>query len=68
MEQIDILSSTRCTKHISARCFFIKDKINFKELIVKWCATNDMVAHYITKRLSGEKFLQFKKVILNIKN
>ena len=63
LEQNGILSSTRRTKHI-----FIKDKINSKKLIVKWCPTDDMVANYSTKPLSGEKFAQFRKAILNLKD
>ena len=68
LEQNGILSSTRRTKHINVRYYFIKDKIDSKELIVKWCPTDDMVADYTTKPLSGEKFAQFRKAILNLKN
>ena len=68
LEQNGILSSTRRTKHINVRYYFIKDKIDCKELIVKWCPTDDMIADYTTKPLSGEKFAQFRKAILNLKN
>ena len=68
LEQNGILSSTRRTKHINVRYYFIKGKIDSKELIVKWCPTDDMVADYSTKPLSGEKFAQFRKAILNLKN
>ena len=68
LEQNGILSSTRCTKHINVRYYFIKDKVNSKELTIKWCSTDKMVADYNTKPLSGEKFLQFRKAILNLKD
>ena len=67
LEQNGILSSTRRTKHINVRYFFIADKINLKELVVKWCPTDQMVADYNTKPLSEEKFYQFRKAILNLK-
>ena len=67
LEQNGVLSSTRRTKHIDVRYYFIKDKINSKELTVQWCSTDEMIADYNTKPLSGEKFLQFRKAILNLK-
>ena len=67
LEQNGSLSSTRRTKHIN-RYFFIKDKADSKELIIKWCPTDDMAAHYNTKPLAGEKFTQFRKAILNLKD
>ena len=68
LEQNGTLSSTRCTKHINVRYYFIKDKIKSKEIIVKWCPTDQMIADYHTKPLTGDKFRHFRKNILNLKN
>ena len=58
-------SSTR-TKHINVHYYFITNHINTKELNVKYCNTDDMVADYFTKPLQGCKFLQVCKKIMNL--
>ena len=42
-------SSSKQTKHIKVRYFFIKDKIDSKEVSVKYCPTEDMWADILTK-------------------
>ena len=68
LEQNGTLSSTRRTKHINVRYYFIKDKIDSKEIVVKWCPTDQMIADFHTKPLTGDKFRHFRKNILNLKN
>ena len=58
-------SSSKCTKHINIRYFFVTDRIRTKELMVSYCPTDDMVADYFTKPLHGAKFLKFRKLIMN---
>ena len=60
-------SSSRRTKHLNIRYFFIKDCIKKGELKIDYCPTDDMVADFFTKPLQGKKFLQFRKIILNLK-
>ena len=67
LEQNGILSSTKRTKHLNVRYFFIKDKIDSKEVRVEWCPTDKMIADYLTKPLSGDKFKQFRNKIMNLK-
>ena len=66
LEQNGMASSSKRTKHINIRYFFIKDRIEKNEVKVKYCPTNDMIADYFTKPLQGRKFLEFRKFIMNI--
>ena len=60
-------SSSRRTKHLNIRYFFIADLINKGELKIEYCPTDDMVAGFFTKPLQGKKFIQFRKIIKNLK-
>ena len=60
------LSSSSRTKHINVRYFFVKDCIERKELEIQWCGTDDMWADIHTKPLQGKKFVEFRKIILNL--
>jgi hypothetical protein len=46
------LSSKR-TKHINIRYFFITDRVSKEEVSVVWCPTGDMSGDYATKPLQG---------------
>ena len=61
-------SSTKRTKHINIRCFFVTDKIVAKkEVTVEWCPTGDMVGDYMMKPLQGAMFRKFRDLIMGIK-
>ena len=45
--------------------FYITDLIERKEVEIKYCPTDDMIADYMTKPLSGAKFHKFRKLIMN---
>ena len=49
-------SSSRKTKHINIRYFFIKDKIDTGEVALKYCPTEIMWADVLTKPLQGAQF------------
>ncbi len=49
-------SSSKRTKHINIRYFFLKDRIENNELKVKYCPTEDMMADFFTKPLQATKF------------
>jgi hypothetical protein len=61
-------SSSKRTRHLDIKHFFIKDRVKAGELNIKHCGTNDMIADYFTKPLQGEKFRQFRDLILGIKD
>ena len=65
LEQNGKASSGKRTRHINIRYFFVKDRIERKELFVEYCPTEDMIADYFTKPLQGALFRKFRKMILN---
>ena len=60
-------SSSKRTRHINIRYYFLKDRIINGEIKVVYCATDDMVADFFTKPLQGAKFKKFRKIIMNLK-
>ena len=60
-------SSSRRIKHLNIRYFFITDFIKKVELKIEYCPTDYMVADFFTKPLQGKKFIQFRKIIMNMK-
>ena len=61
-------SSSKRTKHMNVRCYFVTDRIQKKELKVFCCPTDEMVADFFTKPLQGRKFKKFRNMIMNIKD
>lgn len=58
------VSAGQKSRHIDIRYFFIKDRINNKELAVVYCPTEAMLADFYTKPLQGALFRKFRSVIL----
>ena len=61
-------SSSKRNKHLNIRYFFITDLIKKGDLHIEYCPTDNMVADFFTKPLQGKKFLQFRKVIMNLQD
>ena len=59
-------SSSKRTRHINIRYFFITDRIASGDISVKYCGTKDMVADMFTKPLQGAQFIKFRNTVLNI--
>jgi hypothetical protein len=59
-------SSSKRTKHINIRYFFIKDRIASNEISVKHCPTAEMMAGHFTKQLQGAPFHKFRAEIQGI--
>jgi hypothetical protein len=57
-------SSSKRTKHINVRYFFITDRISKGEVRVEWCPTKEMAADFLTKPLQGSAFRQFRDLIM----
>ena len=59
-------SSSKRTKHMAVRYFFVTDRINAKEVRAEYCPTDMMIADYFTKALQGKQFRLLRDHILNI--
>ena len=63
LEVNDKFSSSKKTKHIKAKFFFIKDKVDSGEIKVKDCPTEDMWADIQSKpRCKGSCFESCERV------
>ena len=67
MEQNGVLSSTQRTKHLKSRYFYVKDRVDNKEIEIIWCPTDKVATDYLSKPLTGEKFYHFRLKIMNMK-
>jgi hypothetical protein len=59
-------SSSKRTKHIKIRYFFIADRVSKGDLSIAWCPTEEMVGDYMTKPLQGAKFRKFRDTIMGV--
>ncbi len=66
MEKNGKASSSKRTKHINIRYYFVTDRINKKELTVEWCPTGDMIGDYMTKPTQGALFRKFRDQIMGV--
>jgi hypothetical protein len=60
-------SSSKRTRHIDIRYFFIKDRVDKQEITIEYCATEKMLADFLTKPLQGRLFNQARDTIMNRK-
>ena len=61
-------SSSKRTKHINIRYFFVKDRADNKELRIVYCPTEEMRGDYNTKPLQGKAFYYHRDFIMNIQD
>jgi hypothetical protein len=59
-------SSSRRTRHINIRYFFVTDRIQSKEVAVEYCPTEKMRADMFTKPLQGSAFRKFRAAVMNL--
>ena len=52
------------TRHFDIKYFYITDLIKRKEVTIQYRPTNEMIADFMTKPLTGAKFHTFRKVIM----
>ena len=57
-------SCTGNSRYVNIRYFFVKDRIDKKEVRVEYCPTEIMLADFFTKALQGRLFLLFRSVIM----
>ena len=59
-------SSSRRTKHVNIRFFFITNRISKGEVRIKWCPTLEMIGDFMTKPLQGALFKKFRDLIMGV--
>jgi hypothetical protein len=59
-------SSSKRTKHIDIRYFFVTDRIQMGQVRPEWCPSLDMVADFMTKPLQGALFFKFRDLIMGV--
>ena len=58
-------STSEKTRHINIRYFFIKDRVDNGELIIRYLPTDHMIADILTKPLQGTLFIKLRNLLLN---
>jgi hypothetical protein len=58
-------SSSKRTRHLNIRYFFVTDRLNAGEAKIEYCPTSKMVADFFTKPLQGTTFRMFCNYIMN---
>ena len=62
------MSSSKRTRHINIRYYFLQDRIVKGEIKLCYCATDEMIADFFTKPLQGAKFKKLRKLLMNLKD
>ena len=57
-------SSSKCTKHINIRYYYVADRVAKGDLRVIWCLTDKMIADFLTKPLQGKAFVEFRDLLM----
>jgi hypothetical protein len=57
-------SSSKRTKHVNIRYFFVTDMIKKNRMSVEWCPTDQMVADFWTKPNQGSAFIRNRDLIM----
>ena len=58
-------STSSRTRHIHIRYFFVKDRVESGEVVIRYLPTEDMVADILTKPLQGDLFRKLRAKLLN---
>jgi hypothetical protein len=60
-------SSSKRTRALNIRYFFVTDQVEKGQLTIEYCPTGEMVADYMTKPLTGAAFVKMKKMLMEMK-
>ena len=66
LEKNGKMSSSKRTRHLDIRFFFVTDNVQKKNVRIEYCPTDDMVGDFYTKPLQGSKFVRFKNFSLGV--
>ncbi len=57
-------SSSKRTRHIEIRYYYVADQVAKGDLRVVWCPTDEMIADFLTKPLQGKAFVKFWDLLM----
>ena len=57
-------SSSKRTRALNIRYFFLTDQVEKDNLRIEYCPTTEMVADFMSKPLQGKLFQKFRKAIM----
>jgi len=66
LEENGKASSSKRTRHIQIRYYFVTDQVAKKNVMIQHCPTKLMVADFFTKPLQGSPFHEFRKTIMGL--
>lgn len=66
LEKNGIASSSKRTRHIQIRYYFVADKVKSGDVTLEYCPTEEMVGDFLTKPLQGAAFYKFRRAILGL--
>ena len=66
LEKTGKSSSSKRTKHINVRYFFITDRFAQGNMSLVWFPTGDMIGDFMTKQLQGALFRNFRDQIMGM--
>jgi len=59
-------SSSKRTRHIDIRYYFITDRVKTNEINIEYCPTKEMIGDFFTKPLQGTLFYKLRALVLNL--
>ena len=68
LEQNGKQSSTRRTRHINIRYFYLMDKVKNSEVSIVYKPTHDMISDYLKKPLQGKLFAKHQDALLGLEH
>jgi hypothetical protein len=57
-------SSSRRTRHLDIKYFWVKDRLKVERINVEYCPTESMVADFFTKPLQGAIFHKLRDIVM----
>ncbi len=64
LETNGLASSSKRTRHIEIRYYYIANRVAKGDLRVVWCPTDEMIVDFLTKPLQGKAFVKFWDLLM----
>ncbi len=61
-------SSSDRTIHINIRYFWLKDRVDSKDVLVEYMPTGDTLAELLTRPVPGDLFIKLRRFLMNLRN